>query len=41
MPVYPKDEHNIWNDELVKKELEAAGNVVAFLMVITMWEIMA
>lgn len=30
MPVYPKNEHNIWNDELVKKELEAAGNVVAF-----------
>jgi manganese-dependent ADP-ribose/CDP-alcohol diphosphatase len=30
MPVYPANEHNVWNDEAVIAELEAAGNVVAF-----------
>ncbi|WP_243298689.1 metallophosphoesterase [Bacillus litorisediminis] len=30
MPVYPENEHNVWNDEAVIQELEAAGNVVAY-----------
>jgi manganese-dependent ADP-ribose/CDP-alcohol diphosphatase len=30
MPVYPENEHNVWNDKAVIKELEAAGNVVAY-----------
>ncbi|MBS4192626.1 metallophosphoesterase [Bacillus sp. FJAT-49705] len=30
MPVYPKNEHNVWNDEAVINELEATGNVVAY-----------
>ncbi|WP_338448118.1 metallophosphoesterase [Niallia oryzisoli] len=30
MPVYPANEHNVWNSEAVIKELEAAGNVVAY-----------
>ena len=30
MPVYPANEHNVWNSEAVMKELEAAGNVVAY-----------
>jgi predicted phosphodiesterase len=30
MPVYPKNNHNVWNDDEVIKELEAAGNVVAY-----------
>ncbi|MFC2946827.1 metallophosphoesterase [Virgibacillus sediminis] len=29
-PVYPENNHNVWNDEEVVKELEAAGNVVAY-----------
>lgn len=30
MPVYPENNHNVWNDEAVIAELEAAGNVVAY-----------
>jgi manganese-dependent ADP-ribose/CDP-alcohol diphosphatase len=30
MPVYPANEHNVWNDEEVIQELEEAGNVVAY-----------
>ncbi|WP_264738900.1 metallophosphoesterase [Cytobacillus firmus] len=30
MPVTPENEHNVWNDEAVISELEAAGNVVAY-----------
>lgn len=30
MPVAPDNEHNVWNDEAVVKELEASGNVVAY-----------
>ncbi|MFJ8266656.1 metallophosphoesterase [Peribacillus asahii] len=30
MPVYPENNHNVWNDDAVIKELEAAGNVVAY-----------
>lgn len=30
MPVYPENNHNVWNDEAVITELEAAGNVVAY-----------
>lgn len=30
MPVYPKNNHNVWNDDEVIKELEAAGNVVDY-----------
>ena len=30
MPVYPANEHNVWNDDAVIQELEAAGNVVAY-----------
>lgn len=30
MPVYPENMHNVWNAEAVIKELEAAGNVVAY-----------
>ncbi|WP_210367336.1 metallophosphoesterase [Bacillus sp. REN3] len=31
MPVYPANEHNVWNSEAVMAELEAAGNVVAYI----------
>ncbi|WP_428912037.1 metallophosphoesterase [Niallia sp. Krafla_26] len=31
MPVYPANEHNVWNDDAVMAELEAAGNVVAYI----------
>ena len=30
MPLYPENNHNVWNDKDVIKELEAAGNVVAY-----------
>ncbi|WP_053360762.1 metallophosphoesterase [Bacillus sp. FJAT-27251] len=30
MPVYPENEHNVWNDEVLMAELESAGNVVAY-----------
>lgn len=30
MPIYPKNSHNVWNDESLVKELESAGNVVAY-----------
>jgi manganese-dependent ADP-ribose/CDP-alcohol diphosphatase len=30
MPVYPDNNHNVWNDEAVIAELEAAGKVVAY-----------
>lgn len=30
MPVYPENTHNVWNADAVIKELEAAGNVVAY-----------
>lgn len=30
MPVYPANEHNVWNDEEVIKVLEGTGNVVAY-----------
>lgn len=30
MPVAPENNHNVWNDEAVVKELEAHGNVVAY-----------
>lgn len=30
MPVYPENEHNVWNDEEIMKALEEAGNVVAY-----------
>lgn len=30
MPVYPENNHNVWNDDAVIKELEATGNVVAY-----------
>lgn len=30
MPVYPENEHNVWNSEAVIKELEATDNVVAY-----------
>ena len=30
MPLYPENNHNVWNDEEVIKELEAASNVVAY-----------
>lgn len=29
-PVYPANEHNAWNDAEILKELESAGNVVAY-----------
>ncbi|WP_284036620.1 metallophosphoesterase [Neobacillus sp. 114] len=31
MPVYPANEHNVWNSDAVMAELEAAGNVVAYI----------
>jgi manganese-dependent ADP-ribose/CDP-alcohol diphosphatase len=31
MPVYPANQHNVWNSEAVIAELEAAGNVVAYI----------
>ncbi|WP_134684100.1 metallophosphoesterase [Brevibacillus migulae] len=30
MALYPKNEHNVWNDEALLKTLESAGNVVAY-----------
>lgn len=30
MPIYPANEHNAWNDAALVKELESAGNVVAY-----------
>jgi len=30
MALYPKNEHNVWNDEALIKTLESAGNVVAY-----------
>ena len=30
MPLYPENNHNVWNDKDVIKELEAAGNVVGY-----------
>ncbi|CAH0346517.1 metallophosphoesterase [Bacillus sp. CECT 9360] len=30
MPIYPANEHNAWNDAALMKELESAGNVVAY-----------
>lgn len=30
MPVYPKNNHNVWNDEEIVKELEEADSVVAY-----------
>lgn len=30
MPVFPENNHNVWNDEAVIAELEAAGNVIAY-----------
>jgi manganese-dependent ADP-ribose/CDP-alcohol diphosphatase len=31
MPVYPANAHNVWNSESVIAELEASGNVVAYI----------
>jgi manganese-dependent ADP-ribose/CDP-alcohol diphosphatase len=30
MPLYPKNEHNAWNDEALVQLLESSGNVVAY-----------
>ncbi|WP_121613624.1 metallophosphoesterase [Mesobacillus foraminis] len=30
MPIYPKNNHNEWNDEYLIKVMESAGNVVAY-----------
>lgn len=30
MPIYPENNHNVWNDDVLVQELESAGNVVAY-----------